>query len=174
MPVRTGKKSMKQVDTKEYISILRELTEEGRQVSLIVAGNSMAPFLIHGRDTVWFEKPKRPLKRGDIVFFQRDDGSFILHRLRRVHKNALPKGEKGGNGYPPDIRNTYDIIGDAQLTTECGIRRDQIFAIVIRVERKGKIIGPGDFWWLFFERVWIRIIPIRPLLRALYGIVSGH
>lgn len=87
---------MKQVDTKEYISILRELTEEGRQVSLIISGNSMAPFLIHGRDTVWFEKPKRPLKRGDIVFFQRDDGSFILHRLRRVHKNALPKGGKGG------------------------------------------------------------------------------
>ena len=165
---------MKQVDTREYIGILRELTEEGRQVSLIVSGNSMAPFLIHGRDTVWFEKPERPLKRGDIVFFQRDDGSYILHRIRRVRKNALPKGEKGGNGYPPDIRNTYDIIGDAQLETECGIRREQIFAIVIRVERKGKIIGPGDFRWQFFERVWIRIIPIRPLFRALYGIVPGH
>ena len=95
---------MKQVDTREYISILRELTEEGRQVSLIISGNSMAPFLIHGRDTVWFEKPKRPLKRGDIVFFQRDDGSFILHRIRRVHKNALPKGEKEGNGYPKHVR----------------------------------------------------------------------
>ena len=165
---------MKQVDTREYIGILRELTEEGRQVSLIVAGNSLAPFLIHGRDTVWFEKPERPLKRGDIVFFQRDDGSFILHRIRRVHKNVLPKEEKEGNGNPPDIRNTYDIIGDAQLETECGIRRDQIFAVVIRVERKGKIIGPGDFRWQFFERVWIRIIPIRPLFRALYGIVSGH
>ena len=53
---------MKQVDAREYIGILRELTEEGRQVSLIVAGNSLAPFLIHGRDTVWFEKPKCPLK----------------------------------------------------------------------------------------------------------------
>ena len=147
---------MKQVDTREYISILRELTEEGRQVSLIISGNSMAPFLIHGRDTVWFEKPKRPLKRGDIVFFQRDDGSFILHRIRRVRKNALSKKEKGGDGYSTDIRNAYDIIGDAQLMTECGIRRDQIFAVVIRVERKGKIIGPGDFWWQFFERVFLQ------------------
>ena len=43
---------MKQVDTREYIGVLRELTEEGRQVSLIITGNSMAPFLIHGRDTV--------------------------------------------------------------------------------------------------------------------------
>ena len=33
MPVRTGKKFMKQVDTKEYISILRELTEEGRALA---------------------------------------------------------------------------------------------------------------------------------------------
>ena len=89
---------MKQVDTREYIGILRELTEEGRQVSLIVAGNSMAPFLIHGRDTVWFEKPKCPLKKGDSVFFQRDDGSDILHRIRRVHENALPTGADEGNG----------------------------------------------------------------------------
>ena len=37
MPVLTGRKSMKQVDTREYISILRELTEEGRQVSLIIS-----------------------------------------------------------------------------------------------------------------------------------------
>ena len=163
---------MKKVDTGEYIGALRELTEEGRQVSLVVSGNSMAPFLIHGRDTVWFEKPKRPLKRGDIVFFQRDDGSFILHRIRRVHKNVLSEGEKAGNSCPPDIRNTYDIIGDAQLETECGVRRNQIFAIVFRAERKGKIIGPGDFWWLFFERVWIRIIPLRPLFQALYGMIS--
>ena len=95
MPVRTGKKSMKQVDTKEYISILRELTEEGRQVSLIISGNSMAPFLIHGRDTVWFEKPKRPLKRGDIVFFQRDDGSFCI-AFAESTKMPCPKGKKGG------------------------------------------------------------------------------
>ena len=105
------------------------------------------------------------------MFFQRDDGSFILHRIRRVHRNTLPKNQKGENGYSPDIRNTYDIIGDSQLETECGIRRDQIFAIVYRVERKGRIIGPGDFWWLFFERVWVRIIPLRPLFRALYGTV---
>ena len=85
-------------------------------------------------------------------------------------KMLCQKGKKRGT----DIRNTYDIIGDAQLTTECGIRRDQIFAIVIRVERKGKIIGPGDFWWQFFERVWIRIIPLRPLFKAIYGFVSGH
>ena len=40
---------MKTVDTKEYISMLRTLIEEGKQVSMIISGSSMAPFLIHAR-----------------------------------------------------------------------------------------------------------------------------
>ena len=36
---------MKTVDTKEYISMLRTLIEEGKQVSMIISGSSMAPSL---------------------------------------------------------------------------------------------------------------------------------
>lgn len=32
------------VDTREYVSALRELTEEGREVSLLISGSSMSPF----------------------------------------------------------------------------------------------------------------------------------
>lgn len=35
---------MKLVDTRMYVGMLRELTEAGKEVSLIVAGSSMAPF----------------------------------------------------------------------------------------------------------------------------------
>lgn len=38
---------MKVIDTRAYVGMLRELTDAGKEVSLIVAGSSMAPFLVH-------------------------------------------------------------------------------------------------------------------------------
>ena len=29
------------------------------------------------------------------------------------------------------------------------------------VKRKGKILEPGDFWWDFFEKAWIRLVPVN-------------
>ena len=53
---------MRVIDTRTYVGMLRELTEAGKEVSLIVAGSSMAPFLVHHRDTIYFSKPNSPLK----------------------------------------------------------------------------------------------------------------
>lgn len=59
---------MKAINTRLYIDTLRELTDAGKEVSLIVAESSMAPFLVHHRDIIFFSKPDSPLKRGDMVF----------------------------------------------------------------------------------------------------------
>lgn len=143
---------MKVVDTYEYVSVLRELTEQGQSVSMLIAGSSMSPFLAHQRDYIYFEKPKRKLKKGDMVFYQRDTGQFVMHRICKDNKDG-----------------TYNIVGDAQTFIENGIREDQIFALITKVKRKNKMVGPGDFWWNFFERVWINMIPLRPIARKLYG-----
>ncbi|MGN1168258.1 MAG: S24/S26 family peptidase [Lachnospiraceae bacterium] len=142
---------MKKVDTKEYLSILKELVQEGKEVSLLVSGSSMSPFLIHERDYVYFRMPDRELKKGDIVFFQRINGQYIMHRIQKVR----PEG--------------YYIVGDAQTEIEGPILQEQIFAIVTKVKRKGKWIKPGDFWWEFFEHVWLEIIPIRRKVMSMYG-----
>ena len=139
------------VDTREYVSMLRGLVEEGHEVSMLVSGSSMSPFLIHLRDTIYFKKPDRPLRAGDMVFYQRDSGQYVMHRILRVRGDA------------------YDIIGDAQIEVERGVRRDQIFAVITRIRRKGKLIGPGDFWWTFFARVWTKLIPLRPLIARAYA-----
>ena len=146
---------MKIVDTREYVSVLRGLTEEGHEVNMLISGNSMSPFLAHQRDYIYFSKPDRPLKKGDMVFYQRDSGQFVMHRICRV----CPDG-------------TYDIVGDAQQEIEHGIRRDQIFARINRVKRKGRDIGSGDFWWDFFEKVWIRIIPMRRFIVKGYSVLA--
>ena len=84
----------KVVDTREYLNVLRELTEEGKEVSLLITGSSMSPFLIHGRDYVYFRKPDRDLKKGDIVFFQRDSGQYDL----RPDLLCQKKGQKNPAG----------------------------------------------------------------------------
>lgn len=142
---------MKVVDTREYVSMLRELTEEGKEVSMVISGSSMSPFLIHARDLICFKKPDRELRRGDMVFYQRDSGQYVMHRICKVR----PEG--------------YYIVGDAQKEIEGPVRRDQIFALITKVRRKGKWMEPGDFWWEFFARVWIRMIPIRQWIVQGYG-----
>lgn len=142
---------MKVVDTREYVSVLRELTEEGKEVSLLISGSSMSPFLIHQRDYIYFKKPDRELKKGDMVFYQRDSGQFVMHRIWKVR----PDG--------------YYIVGDAQTVIEGPVRRDQIFALITKVQRKGKWLEPGDFWWEFFEHIWIHMIPIRRKIMKIYA-----
>ena len=127
---------MKQVDTKAYMTALRSLTEQGHSVSVPVAGSSMSPFLAGGRDTVFFSRPDTPLRRGDIVFYERASGQFVMHRVRRVHRDG-----------------SLDILGDAQAETET-------------VCRTGRQLQPGDFLWELFRGPWLWVIPLRhPIVR---------
>lgn len=144
---------MKVVDTREYVSVMRELVEDGKEVSMLVAGSSMSPFLGHERDYIFFKKPEAPIKRGDMVFYQRRNGQYIMHRVWKVKDNQ------------------YYMVGDAQTQIEGPLEREQIFAIITKVKRKDKWIGPGDFWWEFFEKIWIRIVPMRRFLVRVYGVI---
>lgn len=57
---------MRKLDTDAYLSTLRDLVNQGKEVRLIVSGSSMSPFLVHERDSILFSKPDSPLKRGDL------------------------------------------------------------------------------------------------------------
>lgn len=143
--------SKKMVDTREYVGILEELVRDEKTVGIPIEGNSMSPFLITGRDYVLFRKPERPLKVGDIVFYHRNSGEFVLHRICSK-KNGV-----------------YFVVGDAQTNIEGPIYEEQIFGVVTRIKRKGKWIDERDFWWNFFATVWLYMRPFRPIVRKLYG-----
>ncbi len=141
---------MRRVDTNVYVSMLRDLVNEGKECRLLISGSSMAPFLVHERDSILFSKPDRELRRGDMVFYQRDTGQYVMHRILKVKPEGL-----------------Y-IIGDAQTEVEGPVKPEQVFALVTKVNRKGKWVGPGNFWWWFFSTVWLRLFPIRRLILKLY------
>ena len=143
------------VDTSEYVSVLREISESGKVVSLRISGGSMTPFLAHGRDYIYFTKPDRELRRGDMVFYQRQNGQYVMHRIYK----------KKADG--------YYIVGDAQAEIEGPVAESQIFARIVKVKRKDRLLQPGDFWWEFFEHVWIRIVPLRmPIVRLYTAVVK--
>lgn len=131
------------------------LLDGAEYVPLNISGSSMTPFLVHSRDTVYLSKVTRPLKKGDMILYRRDNGAHILHRIYRV----TPDG--------------YWLVGDAQILIEKGARPDQVLALVTAVRRKGKLLQPGSFWWDFFEKVWIRVIPLRPGIVAAYSALTG-
>ncbi|MDO4333585.1 MAG: S24/S26 family peptidase [Eubacteriales bacterium] len=134
-----------------YIPVVRELLEEGKEVSLTVSGNSMSPFFIHTRDKVLLGPVDDGMHKGDIAIFQRKSGQFVLHRICRVSEEGQ-----------------YFFIGDAQTQAEGPVGRNQIFGKVKAVCRKGTWLKPGDFWWEFFEHVWLRMIPARRLACRCY------
>ena len=137
----------------------RRLLQEGsgvEELPLVISGSSMTPFLGGGRDTVYLSRPEGPVRRGDMVLYRRSSGAYVLHRVYR----AEPEG--------------YTMVGDAQTVLEPGIREDQILAVVKRVVRKGKPLGPGSFLWGFFEKIWIRMVPLRPAVMKLYTLLRGR
>lgn len=131
---------------------LLEVLEETDSVPLVISGSSMTPFLVHGRDTVFLSKMDCVPQKGDMIFYRRANGSYILHRVFRAGENAC------------------DMVGDAQTVIEKGVPRERMLAIVTAVRRKGKLLKKGSFWWDFFEKVWIRLVPMRPLLVRCYGL----
>lgn len=137
----------------EYRRVLLE-EDAVQSLPLIISGNSMSPFLIHGRDTVFLSRLTRSARRGDMLLYQRTNGSYVLHRVYAVTAEG------------------YTMVGDAQTVLEKGIRPEQVIAIVTKVIRKGKCLEPGCFWWDFFEKIWIRMVALRRPIWKLYSLVK--
>ena len=133
---------------------LLPLLEQGQTVPLTVTGSSMFPFLCHGRDTVYLEKLQEAPQMGDLVFFRRNSGQSVLHRIVAVGK-------------------TYTLLGDRQIQPEPGICQEQILATAVAVRRGGKLLKPEHPVWRFFRGPWQWLRPLRPWLIRAYRLVTG-
>lgn len=146
------------VDNQEYMKVVRSILEEGKEVPLVVTGNSMMPFLIDRRDQVLIKRIERPLKKGDIAFFQRENGQYIMHRIHFMRKD-----DRTGE-------NQFYFIGDGQKNIEGPIKETQIFGVITGVLRKGKYLDEHTFTWGFFENIWRYVIPFRLLIIKIYSL----
>ncbi len=86
-------------DTTNYEEIL---DRDGVLVQYTV-GVSMLPMLKQHRDTVVIKKLLEKPKVNDVIFYKRDNGKYILHRIIKVTKDGYII--RGDNCY----KNEYDI-----------------------------------------------------------------
>lgn len=142
------------VAPEEIMEHLPQLLTETEALPLVISGNSMAPFLVHGRDTVYLSKVEKPLKRGDMILYRRENGQYILHRIYRAYNGR------------------YDLVGDGQWGIEPEICTQQVLAVVTAVRRKGKLLRPGAFWWEFFAKTWLWMRPVRAKAQAIYRFLT--
>lgn len=140
------------LDTQEFLDAVCQMLAEGRSnIPIPVTGGSMVPFL-HSGDTAFLSLPDSPLKRGDLVLYQRSSGRYILHRIQKVRKD-------GG----------LVMVGDAQQELELIPSQSQVCARVVSAIHKGKTCTPKSFRWWVYAHVWLRLRPFRHLLMAIRG-----
>ncbi len=130
-------------DFSEILNIAFSSADGPSSVSLTVTGSSMVPFLAEKRDTVYLTQFNGKAKKGDILFYRRDNGKCILHRVKKVTETGI------------------DFIGDSQTYIESNVKPENILAICKSAKRKGKLINEKSIVWLFFKHIWLNIIPLR-------------
>ena len=143
-----------EVDTREYVTALKEMVEQGMEVSMTIFGTSMEPFLIDKRDKIYFRKTEDPIKKGDMVFYQRKTGEYVMHRVLKVRKHQ------------------YYLAGDHQTFLEGPIEAQQIFAKVISVERAGVWLTEKDRLWKFYAGWWRRLFWVRKVGNKLKRVIG--
>ncbi len=90
---------MENKTTTDYRAIL----EKDGVLAQLPVGFSMYPMLRQNYDTVIIEKIKEKPKENDVVFYHRDDGKYVLHRIIKVKNDGYVI--RGDNCF----FNEYDI-----------------------------------------------------------------
>lgn len=123
----------------------RQLQETGRCM-IQTSGISMEPMLHDHSSSVILEVPKSPLKKMDVVLFQRHDGALVLHRLILVRKDICV------------------ICGDNSTILEL-VPRNQVLGVMTGFypDAAGRLVLTSDpdyrryvrAWWLRFIAQWL-------------------
>ncbi len=106
------------IKVEKFFPLMLEAFAEDKTFTFPINGTSMQP-LLHTNDLVTLEKISL-IKKGDIIFYLRDNGQFVLHRVRKVNKDSLI------------------FVGDHQTKLEKNVRFNQCIGKAISYEKVGK------------------------------------
>ena len=136
------------VPMEQLVQLLAVQLEKG-QAPLRVTGSSMHPILRDQKDTVYLQTPRKPLKKGDVILYRRDNGVYVLHRIVKC------RGEE-----------RYICSGDNQWEKET-VDATQVIAVVDGFVRKGKIYQENHTGYRLWVAVWLLLFPVRRPILAL-------
>ena len=119
----------------EYDSLIREVLDSDGEFRIYPHGTSMLPLLRQGIDSVALRKLDRAPRKFDILFYQRADGSYILHRVKKVTDEGLI------------------MWGDNHTMLEYGVTEDMIIGYAARIFRAEHEINCDGFLYRWYLRL---------------------
>ena len=118
--------------------------EAGGEISFVTAGFSMLPLLRNRMDKVFLKKPVKELEKGDVIFYKRENGAYVLHRI-------IGKRHDG-----------YVLRGDNQTDIEYAVSKEQVLAVLQKVVRAdGKEIKCDSVKY----KIYVFFLPLVRLFR---------
>lgn len=134
------------IELRDLEPFIETVFASGSRLMFYPKGRSMEPFLHDRREKIVLVRPaeKGDYRKGDIIFYKRENGSFILHRI---------VGER---------RDGFVLCGDAQTVREFGIRPDQVIARVEGFYRGRRLIDcRKNLRYRFLASLWVFLLPVR-------------
>ncbi len=143
----------KKIDLEDIFPLITEQLENGGSATFVIHGTSMLPMLKDGLDSVRIVKPKGELKKYDIIFYRRDNGQFVLHRI---------VGVKDGD---------YVCRGDNQTESEFPVTPESVIAIVSEFTKDGKTRSVDSFSHRFYSRFIVNTVGIKKYVRKIIAVL---
>jgi len=137
------------------VTMMRDIEvflNEGRNVTLLVKGYSMLPFIIGWIESVELQRADGPLKKGDIILAKTSMGIHVLHRIIGIEDDGK-----------------IILMGDGNLRgTERCKREDVIGKAVNVINSRGEKTDPYSNSRKLLWKIWWKLLPIRRYLLAIY------
>ena len=120
------------------------LIKDGKDVTIIVRGNSMNPAMIDKRDKITFSPFKdSDLKKGTLVLAMTQELGYVAHRvIKREGDLLLLKGDGNSRGIEhTDVKN--------------------VLGVATHLIRKNREISLDSIGWRVYSTVWMALSPFR-------------
>lgn len=127
------------------------LISEGHTVTLIIRGNSMNPFLVDRRDRIVVGPfTETDLQPGAVVLARESLGRIVFHRIIRRNGQELT------------------LLGDGNLKVTEQTNIADVMGIMVAAIRKNKEYPCSGRTWQRYSFWWIKMMPIRRWLLAIF------
>ena len=129
----------------QFFEEIDRMLQDGHSVTMRAKGNSMFPFIRSERDSVVLER-KQEIAVGSIVLARLQNGSYVLHRVYRLEKEAVV------------------LMGDGNLYATERCRRNEVVGVVTQIIRDGQQVDCTSRKERFKAWVWRKLLPMRRAL----------
>ena len=134
----------KSIPNKDFIPEVGTLVKDGKDVTIIVRGNSMNPAMIDKRDKITFSPfEEGSLKKGVIVLAMTKELGYVAHRVIKREGNLLIlKGDGNSRGIEhTDVKN--------------------VLGVATHLIRKNRDISLDSTGWRLYSAIWMALSPFR-------------